>query len=200
MKKAFTIVELLVVVAVIAVLMGIAGVAYSGAIKNGRAKRAQAMIVALQAAIDTYRARYDEWPPQSLDNKLSGGNLQLNVRSAENPDEWDPNLYELSADEVASAIRQIVKVSAGQAKGRANPLVDISSLFVARSGGEKGGNTYGMDFWTAAKGDKRTDKIPLASMIFGYPRKADNKFRRFRMIYSIPTDTITIKKMEDGDF
>ena len=31
-------------------------------------------------------------------------------------------------------------------------------------------------------------------------RKSDNKFRRFRMIYSIPTDTITIKKMEDGDF
>lgn len=200
MRKAFTIIELLVVVAVIAVLMGIAGVAYSGAIKNGRAKRAQAMIVAVQSAIDTYRARYDEWPPQSLDNKLSGGNLQLNVKSAENENEWDPNLYELTADEVNDAIRQIVKVSAGRAKGKANPLIDISALFVARSGGEKGDSSYGVDFWTAAKGAKRYKKVPLENMIFGYARKADNKFRRFRMIYSIPTDTITVKKMEESDF
>jgi prepilin-type N-terminal cleavage/methylation domain-containing protein len=199
MRKAFTIIELLVVIAVIAVLMGIAGIAYSGAIKNGRAKRAQAMIVAVQSAIDTYRARYDEWPPQALDNKLSGGNLQLNVKSAENENEWDPNLYELTADEVNSAIRQIVKVSAGKA-GKANPLIDISALFVAKSGGEKGDSSYGVDFWTAAKGSKRYRKVPLENMIFGYARRADNKFRRFRMIYSIPTDTITVKKMEDGDF
>jgi hypothetical protein len=37
-------------------------------------------------------------------------------------------------------------------------------------------------------------------MVFGYPRKSDNRFRRYRIIYSIPAQTMTVKKMEDGDF
>jgi prepilin-type N-terminal cleavage/methylation domain-containing protein len=200
MKKAFTIIELLMVVSVIAVLMGIVGIAYNGAIKNGRAKKAQSMMVALQSAIDAYKLRYGVWPPKSLHQKLSDPSLTPNVPNTESEDGIDHNLYELSASEVASVIREIVKVSSGKSKGKAGPLIDITGLYVARSGGEKNDNTYGMDFMVAAKGDKRNDKIPLDSMVFGYARKSDNRFRRYRIIYSIPAQTMTVKKMEDGDF
>jgi prepilin-type N-terminal cleavage/methylation domain-containing protein len=114
MKKAFTIIELLMAVSVIAVLMGIVGIAYNGAIKNGRAKKAQSMMVALQSAIDAYKLRYGVWPPKSLHQKLSDPSLTPNVPNTESEDGIDHNLYELSASEVASVIREIVKVSSGK--------------------------------------------------------------------------------------
>jgi hypothetical protein len=37
-------------------------------------------------------------------------------------------------------------------------------------------------------------------MAFGYSRKYDHRFRRYRIIHPIPAQTMTVKRMEDGDF
>lgn len=195
-RRGFTIVELLMVVAIIAVLMGIIGIAASGAIKSARGKRMEALVTAVQSAVDTYHARFGEWP--EIDSKLGSGNLQQNVWSTEDDSERDPTKYSLSGDEVDKIMRQIAKVSSGKAKGKANPLIDISALVVSKSAGGPNDKGTGCDFYLGLKGDKRRDPIGFANMHFGYARKDDNRFRRFIMIYSIPTDAISVMTQEDA--
>jgi prepilin-type N-terminal cleavage/methylation domain-containing protein len=62
LKQGFTIVEVLVVIAVLAILMGIVTTAASSAIKQARDRRASAMKVTLQAGLATYYARENKWP------------------------------------------------------------------------------------------------------------------------------------------
>ena len=62
MKKGFTIVELLMVVAILAVLLGIVTTAATASIRQARERRTQAVKQTLQNGIAAYRARKDEWP------------------------------------------------------------------------------------------------------------------------------------------
>lgn len=173
-RRGFTLVELMMVVSILAVLMTIVVSSISSSMKAARERRTAALCQAVQAGLATYYAINEKWP-SPLDSKVASGNF--------NDDE-----YELSSSEV----RQLVKVLVDEAK-QGRPMMDISGLFVSRDPGERGSNGYGMDFFTAVRGDKRSKKkMKTAEMYFGYPEKDSGKFRRFRMVYSVPTDSVRV--------
>ena len=53
----------------------------------------------------------------------------------------------------------------------------------------------GLDFMDAVRGTKRSPKrMKLAEMHFGYPETDSGYFRRFKVVYSIPTDEMKVSK------
>ena len=130
-RRGFTIVELLMVIGIIAVLSTIVTTAASGAMKQARGRRADALVQMVQAGISTYHAQNDEWPDFNPSGKR--GNVRLSNGDT------DPERYELTETEVDNMIRKVVRVSAK------NPLIDVTGLFVARSGSVND-KTFGMDF------------------------------------------------------
>ena len=190
-RKGFTIVELLMVIGIIAVLMGIITTAASTSIKSSRARRADALCTLVQAGLATYYEQKGEWPVtisttgQQEDGK---GNSK------------DPDSIVLTGAQV----RQCVKALIDEAKQN-NPMMDISGLFVSRSQGELNGTGekgsqavrlgYGMNFMDAIRGTKQSrKKMKTSEMYFGYPAPNTARFRRFKMVYSIPTDSLSVDK------
>ena len=177
MRKGFTIVELLVVIAVISILMTLVFSGVTGAMADARARQAAALCQAVQSGLTAYYAQKQEWP----------GNLGKRVENGDFPGK-DPNTYELTASEV----REMVKELVDEAK-KGNPLMDISGLIVSTDPGEPGGKGYGLDFISAVRGTRKSGrKMTTSSMYFGYLDKDTARFRRFKMVYSIPTDMISV--------
>ena len=204
MRKGFTIVELLMVIGIIAMLMGIVTTAASSSIKSSRKQRADALCTIVQTALATYREQKGDWPismPVSRANS-EGANSQ-NVA----------DVVVLNGTEVRACVKALVD----EAK-KGNPMMDISGLWVSRQDGElpgggsggrgqgvegaNGGNqsgkvkpATGMDFMSAVRGTKWSKKkMKTSEMYFGYPDPETGYFLRFRMTYSIPTDSITVGK------
>ena len=195
MKRGFTIVELMMVCGIIAILMGIVTTAASSSIKSSRKQKADALCALVQAGLSTYREQKGEWPvhlPTSRSNNEGSGGKD------------DPDKIVLTGEEVRESVRKLVH----EAK-LDNPMMDISGLFVSRQDGElQGGGSggggsnkdrvkaaYGLDFMQAIRGTKRSQKrMKVSEMYFGYPDPETGHFLRFRMVYSIPTDTITVSK------
>ncbi len=177
LKRGFTIVELMMVIGIMAVLMTLITTAATGAIREARAHKANAIVALVQAGFNTYYAQTDKWPGFDADSV--------------NPNSGDDN-YRLSDAEVDTAIAEMVRVSAKNH----NPILDITGLFVCRKGtiNEK---TVGMDFMDAIHGSKKhpkEQKMKLSEMCFGYPDKETGRFRRLKIVYSIPSDSITVSK------
>lgn len=61
-SKAFTIIELLTVIAVVGILMGIAFGIYRGVNQRGQITRAEAETAALAQALEQYRTHYGDYP------------------------------------------------------------------------------------------------------------------------------------------
>ena len=198
MKKGFTIVELMMVCGIIAILMGIVTTAASTSIKSSRKQKADALCTLVQAGLSTYREQTGKWPvnlPESRSNNEGAGGRN------------DPDKIVLTGEEVRACVKELVH----EAKQN-NPMMDISGLFVSRQDGELSGGAgsgdkqqhenqvkvkaaYGLDFMQAIKGTRRTKKrMKVSEMYFGYPDPESGHFLRFKMVYSIPTDTITVKK------
>ena len=199
MKRGFTIVELMMVCGIIAILMGIVTTAASSSIKSSRKQKADALCALVQAGLSTYREQKGEWPvhlPTSRSNNEGSGGKD------------DPDKIVLTGEEVRESVRKLVH----EAK-LDNPMMDISGLFVSREDGELPGASkgsggiganetnrkvkpaYGLDFMQAIRGTKRSQKrMKVSEMYFGYPDPDTGYFLRFRMVYSIPTDTITVSK------
>ena len=185
-RKGFTIVELLVVITVIGVLMGIVTTAASNSMAASRSKRATALCSLVQTGLATYYAQRGEWP-EPLGSKVKSGSFSSS--NDEGVDgQTDTDKYVLTASEV----RQMVKALVEETK-KGNPMMDISGLFVSRDPGEKDGKGSGLDFMSAIRGTKRSKKkMNTSEMYFGYPDRDTGRFRRFKMVYSIPTDLVAV--------
>lgn len=189
-KKAFTLIEMMAVLAIIGILLGLVVTAVSGSMKASRRHKANAVCKVVQQGIETYRAQKDKWPG-SVGDKIDSGNVLSRTNSEGEEYTSDNNKYVLSSGEVRDMIKTIVNESVNNN----NPLMDISGLFVSRSSGESGSKGYGMDFWEAVRGTKESPKkMSLGEMYFGYPEESRGYFRRFKIVYSVPTDSMEVMK------
>ena len=133
--------------------------------------------------------------PESLSTilfKIANGSIRSNGNNEEADGTSDNALYVLSGTEVRSCVKALVDETKN-----GNPVMDISGLFVSRSQGEKNGHSvrkaYGMDFMSAIHGTRSSKKkMKTSEMYFGYPDPSTGYFLRFKIVYSIPTDTFSV--------
>lgn len=176
MRRAFTIVELMVVVAIIAILTGIVLNVAVGSLRAARVNRTKVLQTTLKTAIETYYAQKGEWP--------SGLKTLAESRKSN-------YLVGNAAQEV---FRDIVKASMGQGGG-VGQLLDPSGLFVTGISAQgKDGRCTGMSFADARQGAHGHKKLGPTQLIFGYPGRKTGKFRPFNIIYHVATDSITVTK------
>lgn len=175
-RRGFTIIEMLMVIAVISVLMTLVFSGISGVMSDARARQTEALCQAVQSGLTAYYAQKQKWPG-GLGGKVENGNFSGSGEQ-----------YELEATEV----RAMVKALVDEARD-GNSLMDISGLFVSESDGEPGCKGFGVDFLSAVRGTKKTGhRISVGNMYFGYPDKDSGRFRRFKMVYSLPSDSISV--------
>jgi len=173
------------VIGILGILTGIVTTAASGAMKNARTRRTDALCTLVQTGLATYYAKKDKWP--------DGVGLTHSRSNYENNGNDDPDVTVLSGSEVRKCIREMVLESKNGA------VMDVSGLFVSQHPGKYGDRFYGMDFVTARKGTRKNrTKMSVSSMYFGYPDPETGYFRHFKIVYSIPTDTMTVSKMDSN--
>lgn len=175
MRKAFTIIELLMVIGVIAVLMTIVTTAAMNSIRSSRSQRTAAMKTALQTALATYQAADSQgkWPAP-VQTVADGGVTRV-----------------LSQAEAQRAFRIVVQRSTGES-GSTLPLIDPHGLFVAPSGAQDG-VTVGRSYDDARrKGAHHQRTLPVAQMEFGYPGTKTGKFYHYNIIFHAESDSVTV--------
>lgn len=79
-RKAFTLIELLIVVAIIAILAAIAVPNFLEAQTRAKVSRAQTDMRTLATAIESYRIDNSQYPPGAVDNVLAPGYAPANLR------------------------------------------------------------------------------------------------------------------------
>lgn len=77
LSRGFTLVELLVVITILAILMGIAVSAYSGALKSGRLAKRLTDLKSIDTALELYRSDHEVYPISNSwrSECVGGGNL-----------------------------------------------------------------------------------------------------------------------------
>ncbi len=187
MKRGFTIIELVMVIAILGILLGIVTTAAANSIKQARARKADACCRIVQAGFETYYAQKGHWP----------GNIESKVDSERSNTEGkngstDYDVYVLDPTDVDNMMRDIL-----EEYKQGNPCLDISGLYVSRYSGESGTKHMGMDFMTAIHGtkkDKNGQRMKTGEMHFGYPETDHGWFRNFKVVYTVPTDQIKVSK------
>ena len=178
-RNGFTIVEMLVVVAILGVLVGIVTTAAGSAIRQSRVKRTAAMRTVLQAGLATYYAQKGEWPGKlkSLSERgTAGGKLRVEY---------------LSESEADTVFQQLVKESL-----RSSPMLDVTGLFVADISaiGADSSKTkvHGRDFKVAVSKDSKRGNRKTSQLAYGYATREKAEFRRFIIKYNYETDSVTV--------
>lgn len=190
MKKAFTLIELMVVLSIIGVLLGITVQAVSGQFRNSREQKASALCAIVHQGIETYRAQKDRWPG-SVGDRIAGGDVLSRGNDEGFDNTSDYNKYVLESSEVRDMVKTVVR----EAVNNGNPMMDISALYVSSSPGEKHDRGYGLDFMDAVRGTERhPQKMSVDQMYFGYPDPSTGYFRRFKIVYSVPTDSMEVMR------
>jgi prepilin-type N-terminal cleavage/methylation domain-containing protein len=184
-KSGFTIVEMLMVVAVLSVLLGIITTTASSAIRQSRVKKAAAMRSVLEAGLATYYAQQGEWPGKlkSWSEKgTDGGKLRVDY---------------LSETEADSVFQELVSESL---KGR--PMLDVSGLFVARAsvvGADSSrSKAHGMEFRAATAPNRKGGRLSASQLAYGYATKETGEFRRFIIKYNFETDSVTVMTQNES--
>lgn len=188
-RRGFTIVELMMVIGIIGILLGIVTTAAASSIKQARARKAAACCNIVEQGLAAFYAQKGYWPG-SIGARIRSGSLSArsNTEGADNYSDSDK--YVLDSSEIDSMITDLINMSR-----QGNPCMDISGLFVSRSQGEAGTRALGMDFMDAIRGTKQSKKkMRVAEMHFGYPETSHGYFRRFKVVYSIPSDEMKVSQ------
>ena len=181
MKKGFTIVELLMVVAIIAVLLGIVTTAATASIRQARERRTSAMKQTLQNGIAAYRQLKDEWP-----GKLEDWAEQSH----------DGTLGYLSNGDYDKVVQELLKVSAG--KGAKNRVLDPVGLLVMNASNQDGSRSS-VDYRSAAtKKGKYGKRMSAREMTVVYQDAGSGRAYRFIIEYNTESDEVTV--MTRGEF
>lgn len=196
-KQGFTIVEMLMVIAVLAVLIGIVATAATSVIHKARMRKNEALRSALQTGIATYYQQEGHWPPR-------GGKLQ----------HWADNGMDTSGQTVASLgdgdydalMSEIVTRCLSTSD---SPVMDVSGFTATkRSAAGKTQNglpvCYGEDVrsWVAkVKASNARASVPKdpGEMAFGYSNSSKGYFRRFVIRYNTESDSVTVGFAKDGN-
>ncbi len=189
MRKAFTIVELMMVVAIIGILLGIVTTAASSSIKQARTHKANTCCKIVEQGIATYYAQKGHWPG-SVGEKIKNGSLGTRSNEEGTDNQSNTDKYVLNNTEVNDMMRALIQ----EWKQNNNPVMDFSGLFVARKAGGPNDRVRGLDFMDAIRGTKQSKKkMVVSEMHFGYPDN-DGFFRSFKIVYSIPTDEMKVSR------
>lgn len=209
MRKGFTIVELLMVIGIIGVLMGIVTTAASESVTASRIRRAEALCSLVQAGFNNYYAQYDRWPG-AIGDRIANGSIGTRSNNEGTDGSSDTEQYVLTTAEAEDCVLAMI---AETKKG--NPVMDVSGLFVCSKRTASNvdpveefcncmaGNhrkylprgAYGMDFMSAIHGTRKSpQKLSTSQMHFGYPHPDNGRFMPFQVIYSISTDSFTVKR------
>lgn len=176
MKKGFTIVELLMVIAILAVLLGIVTTAATASIRQSRERQAKAMQNTLQNGLAAYRARKGEWPGKLED-------------WADRPSDKGTLGY-LSNDDYNTVMHKLLSASSG--KSSKSRVMDPVGLAVIPTSGADG-KLDCMDFRTVTtKNNKHAKRMEPNEMTVVYPRTNDGKALRFVIEYNTESDEVTV--------
>lgn len=187
LKKGFTIVEMLMVIAILAVLTGLITTAATSAIRNARKNKADAAKTMIQAGIATYYAQNDYWPPKSG---------ELNKLARDGDTEGKTAVY-LSEKEYDVVMSELAAISAG--KNAASPVIDLTGLQVATKSAASRKNGTGLEYREAVKQNRAHGKtISLGDMVFGYAEPKTGYFKRFVIKYNIAADSVEVLKQDEA--
>ena len=176
MKKGFTIVELLMVIAILAVLLGIVTTAATASIRQSRERQSKAMQNTLQNGLAAYRARKGEWP----------GDLE---NWAKNPPDKGTLGY-LSNNRYDDVMHKLLSASSG--KSSKSRVMDPVGLAVIPNGGTDG-KLDCMDYRTVTtKNNKHAKRMEPNEMTVVYPRNEDGRALRFVLEYNTESDEVTV--------
>lgn len=184
MKKAFTLLELMVVLSIIGVLLGLVISVASSSVQWSREWKASALCKVVQAGLAEYKVHEKKWPSYDIDYKYPNENKGLR----------EP----LTPESVKEVIHEVVKYSINEC-----PIMDVTQLHVAGADGSNGvcypeTRFYGRTFMEAVKCSEKypekKDLIDSTLMYFGYPDKKHGYFRSFKIWYSKATDTMEVTK------
>ena len=175
------------VLGIIGILLGIVTTAASSSIKQARVHKANTCCAVFEQGLATFYAQKGYWPG-SIGTRIKSGGLGTRSNTEGANAQSDTDNYVLTVEEVDSMARDLIAETK-----KNNPMMDISGLFVSRDTGEPGRRGYGMDFRDAVRGTKKSPrKMSVAEMYFGYPEKDQGYFRRFKVTYIVPTDSIEV--------
>ncbi len=177
-KKGFTIVELLMVVAILATLLGIITTAVFASIRQARDRRAEAMRQTLQNGLVAYRQLNDKWP-----KKLE--------ELADNPQQYKETIITLPTADYDDVVQELLKVSVG--KNVKNRVMDpVGLLIMGKSGTD--GRSSGVDFRSAAqKNGPYAKRMSTSEMTVVY-QGGNGKAYRYKIDYNTETDSVTVRK------
>lgn len=204
-KRGFTIVEMLMVIAVLAVLTGIVTTAATAVIRKSRVRKNEALRAALQAGIATYCQQEGYWPPGQSGTlqKWADDGLDAKYRSK---GVTVASLEESDYDELMNYIMTRCLNASG------NPVMDVSGFTASRRAATSKRDSqdnlpmcYGEDVrsWVAKlRASNARGSVPKASdLAFGYSNSERGYFRRFVIYYNSESDSVTVgyAKKRNGD-
>jgi len=199
-KRGFTIVEMLMVIAVLAVLMGIVSTAASSVIRKSRVRKNDALRAALQTGIATYYQQEGFWPPgkNGVIQKWSNDGLESKQRSAGFAT-LDDNAYD--------TLMSYLVTRCLNASG--NKVMDVSGFTAVRKSATSAKDGNGLPkcsgeevkSWVAKlKASNARGSVPqVGEMTFGYSHSDKGYFRRFVIKYNAEADNVTVGFAKDGE-
>ena len=181
MRKGFTLVELMMVVAILAVLLGIVTTAATASLRQSRERQAQAMKQTLQNGIAAYKVRKDKWP-----GKLEDWARRQNENT----------LGYLSNSDYDSVMHELLRASSGKmTKSRVMDPVGLAVIPTSNADGKFNCMDYRA---VTTKNNKHSKRMEPNEMTVVYPRKDTGKAYRFVIEYNTESDEVSV--MTQGEY